>query len=66
MNQVQRIADVRPAGMDETPLSPDEIVHGFRHGQLDGPIARAHAFAEVTVVTRQRVEIINFTEDSPC
>ena len=29
-------------------------------------LARAHAFAEVTVVTRQRVEVVNFAEVQPC
>jgi len=58
--------DMRLPDVDETELSPQEVMVGLRAGLLDGPIARAHAFAEVTVVTRQRVEIINFTEDSPC
>lgn len=63
MNFAHHIRDVRPPEPDETPLSTAEIVHGFKRGQLDGPIARARVFAEVTVVTRQRVEIINFTEE---
>lgn len=60
------VHDLRIADRDETQLSREEVLHGLRDGSIrSGPAARSHAFAEVTVVTRRLVEIINF-EEIPC
>lgn len=59
--------DLRYPSPDETMLSREEVLRGIRDGTVaPGPVARAHAFAEVTVVTRRIVEIINFTEEPQC
>ena len=61
------VRDLRIADQDETQLSRQEVLHGLREGSIAcGPAARSHAFAEVTVVTRRLVEIINFSEESTC
>ena len=61
------VHDLRIPGMDETPLSRQEVLHGLRDGSIAcGPVAASRAFAEVTVVTRRMVEIINFSEESTC
>ena len=57
------VHDLRFHDVDETPLSRQEVLHGLRDGSIAcGPVAASRAFAEVTVVTRRLVEIINFTE----
>lgn len=59
--------DLRFPAIDETMLSREEVLHGLREGSVAaGPVARAHAFAEVVVVHRRLVEIINFTEENTC
>jgi hypothetical protein len=59
--------DLRFPTPDETMLSREEVLCGLREGTVaPGPVARAHAFAEVTVVTRRLVEVINFTEEPTC
>jgi hypothetical protein len=59
--------DLRFPMQDETMLSRDEVLMGLRDGCIaPGPVARARAFAEVTVVQRMLVEVINFTEVEPC
>lgn len=56
-------ADLRFHDVDETPLSREEVLQGLREGSVSpGPVARARAFAEVTVVSRRMVEVINFEE----
>ena len=57
--------DLRRPDRDETPLSDAEVLLGVREGSIPaGPHARARAFADVLVVERRRVEVINFEEQA--
>lgn len=59
--------DLRLPMRDETMLSREEVLVGLREGLIaPGPVAQAGAFAEVTVVQRVLVEVINFVEESLC
>lgn len=56
-------SDLRIADRDETQLSRTEVLHGLRKGLIAcGPAARSHGFAEVVLVQRRMVEIVNFME----
>lgn len=59
--------DLRMPSPDETQLSPDEVLVGLREGVIPpGPVACARAFAEVVVMQRRRVLVVNFPEESTC
>lgn len=55
--------DLRVPMIDETPLSGEEVRHGLREGLIAcGPVAQRVAFADVLVVSRERVEVFEFAE----
>lgn len=55
------MSDLRLPDRDETPLSESEVLQGVREGIVPpGPLACARAFADVLVIDRRRVEIVNF------